>query len=89
MSRNNVSLEKVATPEFQNLIIEALFNKTILFLLDRNFASISQKISKNSLKKRFHLREKFFLLSRISDKWKNGFSLSRKSVSTRSDEVVL
>ena len=35
---------------------------------------------KNSLRKRFHLREKLFSLPVISDKWGNSFSLARKTV---------
>ena len=57
---------------------KAPLNKTILFLLDRKFVSTSRM--KNSLRKRFHLREKLFSLPVISDKWGNGFSLARKTV---------
>ena len=43
---------------------------------------------KNSLKKHFYLREKLFSLLGIFDKWKNGFSLARKTVKFfRSSEV--
>ena len=61
-------------------------NKTILFLLDRKFVSSSQ--NEEFVKKTFPW-EILFSLPGIFDKCKNGFSVARKTVSTRSNEVFL
>ena len=59
-------------------------NKTISFLLVRNFFSISR--NEKFVKKIFPW-EKQFSKPGISGKLKNGFSLAEKTVSTRSNEV--
>ena len=69
---------------FNFKIFDSALSKTTLFLLERQLVSTS--LNEEFVKKRFHLREK---LPECLINTKNGFSLARKAISTRSNEIFL
>ena len=72
---------------FNFKIFNSALSKTTLFLLERQLVSTS--LNEEFVKKRFHLREKLFSPPECLIDTKNGFSLARKAISTRSNEIFL
>ena len=78
-------LKRLLTPNFK--IFNRALNKIILFLIDRKLVSTNR--NEKFVEKNVSIGRNCFHCLEYLINGKNGFSLARKTVSTRSNEVFL